>query len=115
MKRISLQEAADWINTGEAGYYSHNSEAPIAHPSTVCVFAQGAWWLVEDGAIQIIDRGIEVVSGNKWLRAITVCIPDDHPIVRLLSRDMAERRGPDLPEPVSIIIDNIPGPRRANR
>lgn len=112
MKQITLTLAADFINNGYAGFYSYRCQAPIAHPTRMCVFADRRWWLIEDGEFQVEDRGIEIMPGPEgpgWLRVHQVKVDDKHPICQWLLNDQRNDRGPETTLPVSLIQQHLPG------
>lgn len=106
---IDVRMAQALINGGEAGFYACHAQAPISHPEMMCVFAAGDWWLISNGEFQVRDHGIAIVPGldGGWTRAHKIEVDSEHPIARLLLQDAEANRGPDLPVPLSLILENI--------
>lgn len=110
MTQMSLELAQHYINHGLAGFYAYRAQAPIPHKKTMCVFADGSWWLIENGELQVEDLGIMIVPTSPlgWSRIHQVKVDENHPIVARLLADQARDSGPDFPIPVSLIIDSMP-------
>jgi hypothetical protein len=84
-REITLEVAQDLINCGGAGFYAYRAQSPIDHSRVMCVYAQGKWWLIENGEFQVEDQGIVTVPEipGGWTRAHLVTAPQGRQVPRL--------------------------------